>query len=134
MGIGWIIGIVVGVLVIAGIVYLVILDSKKKSRALEEGELTHGWLVQANDGLFEDGFMDLPGLVVVSPDRETNDDEDFMTELADQIMELKGEDPDECDDKGEAKIAKWMADETYVEGRRDKLPKSFTDGKTVYLV
>ena len=57
-----------------------------------------------------------------------------MTDLADSIQGLKGQDPDEVDDEGEAKVAGLMADETYIEGRRDKLPKSFTDGKKVYLV
>ena len=108
--------------------------NRRRDKTLEEGEHTHGWLVQANDELFKKGDADLPALIIISPDAETNDDEEFMTELADDIVNLKGQDPEEVVDAGEAKVAKLMADETYIEGRRGKLPKSFTDGKTVYLV
>jgi hypothetical protein len=116
-----------------GIVYIAALDKRKKKRALEEGEPTVGWLVQANTKLFGDGWMDLPALVLISPDPDTAADEDLMTDLADQIMELKGVDPGDCDTDADAKVAGWMSDETYVEGRRDKLPRSFTGGKEVYL-
>ncbi|MDB5309505.1 MAG: hypothetical protein JWO38_3707 [Gemmataceae bacterium] len=132
----WIVGFGCGGLVllaVAGVVYLAILDSRKKKRALDEGESTTGWLVQANSKLFEDGMMDLPALVLISPDPGTAKDEDLMTDLAERIMELKGADPDDCATDAEAKIAGWMSDETYVEGRRDELPRSLTGGKEVYL-
>lgn len=128
-----VIGVVVVLAVILGIILTIRLN-KRRDRVLDEGEHTHGWLVQANNELFEKGDMDLPALIIISPDAKTNDDEEFMTELTEDIMGLKGQDPDEIDDKGEAKVAALMADETYIEGRRDKLPKSFTDGKEVYLV
>jgi hypothetical protein len=137
MSIKLIVAIVIGVIMVIALIFGIILNmrlNKRRDRVLEEGEQTHGWLVQANNELFAKGDTDLPALVIISPDPETNDDEEYMTELADDIMTLKGEDPDDCDTEGEAKVAKLMADETYIEGRRDKLPKSFTDGKTVYLV
>ena len=136
MGTGAIVGIIIGVVMVLAVILGIILSiklNKRRDRVLEEGERTHGWLVQANEELFEKGDSDMPALIVISPDEETNDDEEFMTKLTEEIMELKGDDPDECEG-GEAKVAELMADETYVEGRRDKLPKSFTDGKTVYLV
>jgi hypothetical protein len=137
MGTKAIIAIVIGVIfvlvVILGIILTIRLN-KRRDRILDEGEHTFGWLVQANNELYEKGNMDLPALMIISPDRETNDDEEFMTGLASEIFELKEEDPDDCETDGEAKVARLMADETYIEGRRDKLPKSFTDGKTVYLV
>ena len=40
---------------------------------------------------------------------------------------------DDCVDEDEAFVAELMADETYVEGKRDKLPKGFAGGRTVYL-
>lgn len=132
----WLLGLGCGGLLLLGlavVVYLAILDKKRKNRVLREGEHTIGWLVQANMNLFEKGFMDLPALVVISPDKETANDKEFMTDLADQIMELKGVDPDECADEDEAFVAELMADETYVEGKRDKLPKRFTQGRKVYL-
>jgi len=137
MGTKAIIGIVIGVVVVLAVILGIILTirlNKRRDRVLDEGEHTHGWLVQANNDLFEEGDMDLPALIIISPDAETNDDEAFMTELTEDIMTLKGQDPEDVDDDGEAKVAKLMADEAYIEGRRDKLPKSFTDGKTIYLV
>ena len=114
-------------------VYLNVKDSRNKQRVLEEGDYTIGWLVQANNKLFEDGDMDLPALVLISPDSETARDEEFMTDLADRIMDLKGTDPDDAGDKAEARVAELMADEMYVEGKRDRLPKGFASGRKVYL-
>ena len=132
----WILGVVcIGLvfLAIAGIIILVIRENRRKQYVLDNGEHTFAWLVQANSKLFEDGAMDLPALVLISPDPETNEDEDFMVDLADQIMDLKGEDPDDCDGDN-AVVAELMADETYIEGKRDRLPKRFAEGRKVYLV
>lgn len=129
----WILGSICGVLTllaIVGIVILAIRDSKRKNYVLENGDHTTAWLVQANNKLFQDGIMDLPALVLISPDEATAADEEFMTDLAERIMELKDTDPDDDD---EAFVAKLVTDETYVEGKRDKLPRSFTDGRKVYL-
>jgi hypothetical protein len=135
-GLWWALGLGCGglvVLAVAGVVYLVILDSRKKRRVLEEGDHTTAWLVQANSKLFEEGVMDLPALVLISPDEETANDEEFMTDLAERVMALKGIDPDDCEDEDETFVAELMSDETYVEGKRDKLPKRFARGRTVYL-
>ena len=137
MGTGAMIAIAIGVVMVIAVIVGIIMNSKlnkERDRILEEGEPTHGWIVQANDELFKKGDSDMPALIVISPDEETNDDEEFMTELTESISALKGQDPDDVADAGEAKVAELMADESYVEGRRDKLPKSFTDGKKVYLV
>jgi hypothetical protein len=113
------------------VVYVGVSESKRRKYTLENGAATHGWLVQANSVLFEPGNMNNPALIVISPDAETNDDEEFMTDLAEKIMELKGE---EGETKDERKVAKLMADETYIPGKRDELPAKFTGGKTVFLV
>lgn len=113
------------------VAYVAITESKRRKYTLENGTATHGWLVQANSALFEEGNNNNPALVVISPDEETNDDEEFMTELAEKIMELKGE---EGETKDERKVARLMADETYITGKRDELPAKFADGKTVFLV
>jgi hypothetical protein len=134
----WIVGSVCGLLtvaLVAFLVYAVMRDNKRKAFALEHGEQTHGWLVQANSALFEEGVMDLPALVVISPDAETNDDEEFMTELAERIMELKDEDGEVIGEtKAERAVSKLMSDESYVEGKKDKLPSELTGGREVYLV
>jgi hypothetical protein len=132
----WLLGLGCGgltILAVAAVAYLVIVDRKKKNRVLAEGEHTTGWLVQANSDLYEEGFMDLPALVLISPDRETMKDKDFLADLAERIADLKGTDPEDCDDEGEAIVAELMLDETYVEGKRDRLPRHFADGRKVYL-
>jgi hypothetical protein len=132
----WTLGLGCGGLVLLAlivIIYLAILDSKKKKRVIRHGEHATGWLVQANMKLFEDGLMDLPALVLISRDRERADDEEFMTEIAGRIMELKGTDPDDCDDKDDAFVAELMRDERYIEGKRDRLPNQFAKGRPVYL-
>lgn len=126
---GWVcIGIVIALVVL--VIVSKKLENKKRAYTLENGEATHGWLVQANNALFESGNMDLPALIVISPDAETNDEE-FMTDLAERIMELKGE---SGETKDEREVARLMADEAYIAGRRDRLPEKFADGKEVYLV
>ena len=121
MGTKAIIAIAIGVVMVAAVILGIILNkrlNKRRDRILEEGDKTHGWLVQANDELFKkDDGEDHPALIVISPDEETNNDEEFLTELIEAITDLKGSDPEECDDKGEAKVAKLMADETYIEGQ-----------------
>jgi len=131
---GWVFGCG-GLLTLAlvVVVYFAIADRNKKKRVIEKGSHTTGWLVQANVKLFEKGFMDLPALVLISPDEKTANDEELMTELAERIMALKGADPEDCADKDEAFIARLMADETYIEGKRDQLPRRFAQGRDVYL-
>ena len=131
---GWVcIGL--AVVFVAFVAFITVRDSKRKAYALEHGEHTHGWLVQANVALFEDGMLDQPALVIISPDPETNDNEEYMTELAEKIMELKSDSGRVIGrTKAERAVSKLMADETYIEGKRDQLPTEFTDGRDVYLV
>lgn len=42
-------------------------EDKKKAYTLENGEATHGWLVQANNALFETGNMDCRHLLSFHP-------------------------------------------------------------------
>ena len=136
MSLWWILGLAcVGLVVLAfiGLVILMIIDKKRSNRVLSQGEHTTGWLVQANTALFEKGVVDMPALVLISPDRETLDDEEFLAGLAGRVMDLKGVNPGDCDDDDEAFVAALLSDETYVEGKRDRLPKSFTEGRKVYL-
>lgn len=131
----WTLGIVGGLFVILLVIGLILThhDANRKRRVLDEGEHTTGWLVQANNSLFEPGTVDLPALVVISPDPDTAEDKDLMTDLAERIFNLKGHDPDDCGDEDDAFIAALMADETYIEGKMDRLPKRFAQGHKVFL-
>ena len=51
-----------GLVVIAGILFAILWWRLERfmSRLDEEGDLTFAWLVQANNSLYEKGWMDLP--------------------------------------------------------------------------
>lgn len=116
---------------IAFVVYANIHERRGIAYVKEHGSRTLGWIVQANDNLFQEGQMpSYPALVLISPDKDTAADEEFMTDLAQEIMELKGE---ECEDEEEQAVSNLVTDERYREGKRDRLPDSFTDGREVYL-
>lgn len=125
----WIL-VVLGVAFVALVVIFAVKEGRRKKYTLTHGEATHGWLVQANEKLFQDGVIDYPALILISPDPATNNDREFMTGLAERVFALKFE---EGETKAERKVARLMADETYVEGKRDRLPDEFTDGRSVYL-
>jgi len=116
---------------VAFVAYANISERRGIAHVMEHGSPTVGWIVQANDNLFQDGSMpSYPALVLVSPDKQTARDEEFMTELAERIRDLKGE---ECEDEEEQLVSRWVTDERYREGKRDRLPESFTQGREVYL-
>jgi hypothetical protein len=116
---------------IALVVYANVHERRGIAYVKEHGSPTIGWIVQANDNLYQDGQMpSYPAFVLISPDKETASHEEFMTNLAGEIMELKGE---ECEDEDEQRISKLVTDEKYGEGKRDRLPQSFTEGREVYL-
>ncbi len=127
---GWLcIGLTVAA--VSFIVFLNVLTVRQKNYTVACGEATHGWLVHAHTNIFSEGNMNEAGLVVVSPDSKTNNDEKFMSDLAERIMALKGEDGDT---KSEQIVAELMEDETYISGHWSELPAEFTDGKRVFLV
>jgi hypothetical protein len=129
----WALGSVRGVVVLlagVGVASLMVLEKRNRKHILENGQATIGWIVQANKALFEDGLMDNPALVLLSPDEELANDEAFMTDLAARILELKGV---ECDDPDERFVSSLVTDERYVEGKRVRLPRSFTGKREVYL-
>lgn len=121
----------VGVAVIFALISISAVQQRKARAYTEEnGEPAVGWLVQANNALFQAGSTDLPALVLVSPDDDTAEDEEYMTELADDVFALKGQD---CEDEDEAFVSALVTDERYVAGKRTKLPKSFAGRPNVYL-
>jgi hypothetical protein len=126
---GW---VCIGLTVAAVIVIVIANMSEKKARdyTMRHGDPTIGWIVQANNALFEEGVLDYPALVLISKDEDTANDEAFMTELAEDIMDLKGVD---CDDDDEEFVSGLVTDETYVAGKRDKVPKAFCGRPNVYL-
>ena len=128
----WVCGSVcIGLVVIAcaGVGYLIVQDRRANAYTLRHGRPAIGWLVQANNALFEPGDQDLPALVLVSPDDRTAEDEAYMTDLAGRVMALKEV---ECDDEDDAFVSRLTTDELYRTGKVDRLPRSFTGSREVY--
>src|SRR3954470_12321806 len=68
------------VVAVVGLLLLARIDTRNRERTLGRGEPTIGWIIQANNNLFEAGHMDYPALVLISPDEETANDEEYMTD------------------------------------------------------
>ncbi len=105
-----------------------------KDTILEWGSTRHGkpaigWIVQANDKLYEEGRGNAAGLVLVSPDEKTEQDEAYMTELVERMISLRSS---RRRTKDEKYVWSLMEDGTYLSGQRDELPQSFTGGPEVY--
>ncbi len=105
-------------------------EVRRRNRVIAEGDHTTGWLVQANDKLFDEGQLDLPGFVLISPDKATAEDEEFMTGVLAWVGSLKGTEPDDPD---EAAVAAFVTDELYQEGKRLRIAPGLVEGRQVYL-
>ena len=96
------------------------------------GDRIVGWIVQANDILFEKGDKEdlLPGLVIFSFDDDVGYDEDFMLSIADYLLKLKKEGSNDPDLQ---KLVKEIKNEKWKKNSVRKLPSSITDGAEVYM-
>lgn len=112
---------------------LIIVDIRKKNRAIRLGDHTFAWLVYAKEDFFVPGWRDDFALVVVSPETLTGDDERRMADLADRVLAIRATPPEKVYGTDKNAVFELMRDLTYVEGKRDRLPDSITDGREVYL-
>ena len=106
-------------------------EKKLKQYAKDNGDPTVGWIVQANNNLYKKGTADYPAFVLISPDEETAIDEEYMVGLAERLNAMKGE---ETDDEDEESVSKFLMAETFVPGKRFKVPKSLSEGSKLYIV
>lgn len=106
-----------------------VMDLVRDWQTTHYGEPALGWVVQANDVLYQRGREHAAAVVLVSPDDDVARDEEFMTGLAERMMELKGV---RGGTKEERYVSRLVTDEAYVPGKRDRLPRSFTEGEEVY--
>src|SRR5207245_9439200 len=116
-----------------GVVCFGVLVSRRKNRVIREGEHTMPWLVHANENLTQEGFLDGSALVVISPEVRSASDERWLADLADRVAVLRGRQPGECGSADKATVAELLRDESYVEGKRDRLPDLFAHGREAYL-
>lgn len=125
---GWVcVGLVV--LAVLFFVWVSFQDKQTRKKYEEHGTPVIGWIVQANNDLYERGNFDKPAQILVCFDAEDNPPDEFMAKLAERVAELKGADPDT---KAERAVARLVNDESYQPFKRFLLPKSFTDGREVY--
>lgn len=127
--VGWVCG---GLVVLFGVggPLLKWWEVRRRRRVIAEGDQTTGWLVQANDKLFEEGQLDLPAFVLISPDKATAEDAEFMGEVLAWVGSLKDTEPDDPD---EAEVAAFVTDEMYQEGKRLRIAPGLVNGREVYI-
>jgi len=95
------------------------------------GVRTHALRVQANPLLFKPGTCDLPGLVLISFERDLPNRTTYLAELAERMYPLKDHSPRTRDEAGVADILS-ASDTGAAYHRRRKLPLGFTGGPIVY--
>src|SRR5262249_13144791 len=99
------------------------------------GRTVKAWLVQANTALFSPQDVPLgygyPAQCLISFDESIADSPEVIAGLAQRMFAFKGTKPDQW---GERQVAGVVTDQVYCEGRRQRLPESFTGGPVVYAV
>jgi hypothetical protein len=129
-----ILGSICLVLFVAAVVFLVVIgmrEKKREEKVRAEGVPTLGWIVQANNVLWEEGSGDNAAQILITFDEELKDDPERMLELALKLGRLKSEPPE---DDMEEEIAQLVIDETARFSTRYKLPRKFTGGPVVYSI
>jgi len=126
-----VIGVVAAVLLVVGLVALVVTRAIERRRVLERGEVLHGWIVQANTRLFEEGSFSAPAQVLISFAGKRAASDERLAETARRLASLKGK---VLYDAPELKVAELVNDETYRPGVRALLPPWLTNGAEVMSV
>jgi hypothetical protein len=128
----WILGGTCAFLVVAVIAFVVVVvvrDVRREKDVRACGEPILGWIVQANNILFEEGTRDSAAQILITFDPQLQRDRERMRALAEELGRLKEEDPE---DELEEELAPLVTDETARFSKRYKLPERFTGGPTVY--
>jgi hypothetical protein len=117
------------VILLAGvIIYYAIVIKNLEKRHEAEGELMVGWIVQANNILYQPGSMASWAQILVAFD-EPEFPDPHASVLALSFAELKDGQATTADEK---KIAKLVRDERAMPNERFRLPKTYTRGREIY--
>ncbi|HEX3150977.1 MAG TPA: hypothetical protein VHR66_23055 [Gemmataceae bacterium] len=130
----WILGAICSLLVVVALLFLaihMIRSSRHEADVRENGEPVVGFIVQANNVLWQKGYGDNAAQILITFDRELADDPEQMLKLARRLGKLKSKPPR---DDMEEEIAQLVIDETARFSTRYRLPKKFTGGPTVYSI
>lgn len=123
------IGITIGTALIVGFtLWRTVTAARRRSQTLADGVRVVGWLVQANNLLFQPGNASAPALLLISFE---SPDGTGLERLAAEVARLKSEQPKTGIEKA---VATLVRDETYRPEVRVKLPADFTGGIEVYAV
>lgn len=128
----WILGFVcIGLLCLAviGLVLTARAERQRYQHVMAEGVSAIGWLVQANNILFQPGDSSAPAQVLLSFEGQRAADLDQLAEIARRIGRLKSAPPA---DALEEEVAKLVTDEAYRPTVRHRLPEEFTGGLEVH--
>jgi hypothetical protein len=130
----WILGLACIGFVGLAVAFLIHLERVEKSRrqhVFANGTAVIGWLVQANNALFQPGTSGDPAQVLISfpGDRAASIEE--LADLAERVARLKSARPADAVEK---QVTRLVRDETYRPTERYLLPREFTGGLEVYSV
>jgi hypothetical protein len=96
---------------------------------MEKGQPVLGWIVQANNALYEPGETDRPAQILITFDPSVSDPAAVLSEITARVAALKDEDPR---DPVKAEVARLINDESYRPYERAQLPAAFTGGPEVF--
>jgi hypothetical protein len=96
-----------------------------------KGVKVNAALVQANADLFSPGREPLPGLVLITFERDVPDQEAYLRRLADRVYDLKTARPRDREED-EVRDIVMASEQAGVLYRRRQLPARFTGGPVVY--
>jgi hypothetical protein len=102
---------------------------------IDRGTFVTGVIVQANMNLYRVGGDDLPAVICFSLDESISWDYDILSRLAHRAFYAKSQFPlgDRPDFLAGFLVGMTLNIEQYISGRRTPFPKSWTEGKKVYM-
>lgn len=116
---------------IGGLFFWMARRDRQEKETRRNGEVVVGWIVQANNVLWEKGHGDNAAQVLITFDRDLAHDTEEMQHLARKLGRLK---EGRLANAREERLAQLVRDETARFSTRYKLPREFTGGPTVYSI
>lgn len=115
--------------------YMMAKDKKKQEHVIKQGDHVRGWVLMANEALYEaDDLSDSnAAFVLIARDPEVGEDQEFMEKLVEEVRDIIESPSKDLDTDDEHEVHDFLISHNYREGKKLKIPKSITQGKTVFL-
>ena len=127
---GWLCcGLVVAFVMLS--VYIRITEARTRERYENGADSFVGWIVQANNVLYQPGVGSSPAMVLIGFDGVIGELDFAVGDLARRVAQLKH---GEADSRVEEDVALLVRDESYRPFQWNPLPEEFTGGLEVYSV